>query len=274
MCPPCVIWTTHHAVVCVLHAIQKLFVQTCVSTGVWRLCVWQILSSVRQWRHVFMSEIHSEVLLWFLYFCLGCRRGPVSSQIYIYGYIYTRGFYFAAIVVLERGAMLSWSVVLLLSLTSTLTPLRLCCQFFSWFFFTWSVSPCVLCVAPKCSEILLGTVMLNSQDFSSCECFGCSFSNSSPWGCQCFSLLFECISYHPSICMHVENTPRCRTGSTLSLFLSLINLILFISSFLINTIPAASSIQKVALISSVALFYHIMLVGMILESNNLPVYIF
>lgn len=39
MCPPCVIWTTHNAVMCVLHVIQKLFVQTCVSTGVWRLCV-------------------------------------------------------------------------------------------------------------------------------------------------------------------------------------------------------------------------------------------
>lgn len=39
MCPPCVIRTTHNAVTYVLHVIQKLFVQTCVSTGVWRLCV-------------------------------------------------------------------------------------------------------------------------------------------------------------------------------------------------------------------------------------------
>lgn len=224
MCPPCVIWTTHHAVVCVLHAIKKQFVQTCVSAGVWRLCVWQILSSVRQWHHVFMSEVHSEVLLWFFCIFVLAVDADKSSAGYIHIYIFTRDFYFT-VVVLEQGVMLSSSVVLLLSLRSTPTPLLcLCCQFFYFLFFMWNVSPCVLCVAPKCSEIHLGTVMLNSQDFSSYECFGCSFSNSSsPWGCQCFSLSFECITYHPSICMHVENTPRCRTGSTLSLLLSLIN---------------------------------------------------
>lgn len=34
MCPPCVISKTHNAVMCVLHAVQKLSVRTCVSTGV------------------------------------------------------------------------------------------------------------------------------------------------------------------------------------------------------------------------------------------------
>lgn len=121
MCPPCVIWTTHNAVMCVLHAIQKLFVQTCVSTGVWRLCVFDRFSVL--WGSdvkFFMSEISSEVFLWFCIFVLAVDAG-VSSQIYDF---------FIVVVVLEWGVMLLWSVVLLLSLRSTLTPLRLCCQFF------------------------------------------------------------------------------------------------------------------------------------------------
>lgn len=195
---------------------------SCHSEGVWRLCVWQILSSVRQWHHVFVSESHSEVPLWFLYFCVGCRRGRVSSQIYLYIYLYTWFLFGRRRFGARSDAVMKCGSVFVSDLHTDSPPSVL--PVFSFFFFTWSVSSCVLCVAPKCSEILLGTLMLNSQEFSTSECFGRSFSNaSSPWGCQCFSLSFECISYHPSICMHVENSPRCRTGSTLSLFLSLIN---------------------------------------------------
>lgn len=83
MCPPCVIWTTHNAVMCVLHAIQKLFVHTCVSTGVWRLCVFDRFS-VLWGSEVFMSEIYSEVFLWFCIFVLAVDAGVFSLKYMIF----------------------------------------------------------------------------------------------------------------------------------------------------------------------------------------------
>lgn len=63
---------------CVLHAIQRLFVQTCACTGVRRLCVFDWSSALSGSDVNFlMSEKHSEVSRRFI-FCVGCR-----SQIYI-----------------------------------------------------------------------------------------------------------------------------------------------------------------------------------------------
>lgn len=129
MCPPCVIWMTHNAVMCVLHAIQKLFVQTCVSTSVWQLCVFDTKFSVRQWRQVFMSEVNSEVFLWFHIFVLAVDAG-VLSQIY--------DFFFLLLFWSEE--LCCCEVWFCFCLWGPHWPLVLCCQLFFCFFYC-KVSP-------------------------------------------------------------------------------------------------------------------------------------
>lgn len=147
MCPPCVNWTTHNAVMCVLHVIQKLFVQTCVSTGVWRLCVFDRFSVLWGSDVRFLCDKDAEVLLWFSIFVLTVEAG-VLGQINRILFL-----------------LLFWSeewcyceVGLLLSLRSTLAPRSP--SVLSVFLILCPPHPCVLCVAPKCTEILVSNVML------------------------------------------------------------------------------------------------------------------
>lgn len=136
MCPPCVVWTTHNAVMCVLHVIQKLFVQTCVSAGVWWLCVCDRFSV----SFFFMSEGYSEVSpLWFHIFVLAVDAG-VLRQINIIFLIF-RSFWS------EEWRWCEVWVCICLCRSTLPPPLRLllCCQVFST---VQSPPSCPLC-SPK-----------------------------------------------------------------------------------------------------------------------------
>lgn len=193
---------------CVLHAIQRLFVQTCACTGVRQLCVFDWSSALSGSDVNFlMPEKHSEVSRRFV-FCVGCR-----SQIYILLLLLSLFFNCcgsgvksdvkcgsASVSEVHTGSSPSVLPDLLVPSHPSFCPLR----------------------GPKPFSAL---VSLNSHGFLQYEC-------------QLFKL-FELLltlrmsmflslipmhflpSIHPSICMHVESAPRCCTGSTGSLFLSL-----------------------------------------------------
>lgn len=180
-----------------------------------------------QWVFFFMSEGYSEVSpLWFHIFVLAVDAG-VLRQINIIFLIF-RSFWSE-----EWRWCEVWVCFCLCR--STLPPPPSVSSCVVKFFLLCSPPPRVLCVAPKCSEILTSTVVLKKkksfEDFSSCECFSfIAFFKTILYFKDVNVFLFHLNaspSIHPSICMHVgkkkTNVPRCCIGSTLSLFLSLVN---------------------------------------------------
>lgn len=136
MCPPCVIWTTHNAVMCVLHVIQKTI---CTDLCLYRLCVSDRFSV--PWgsdiKFLRMKDTRKSPF-GFVIFVLAVEVG-VLFQINM--------IFFCCLFWSEEWCCCE--VCRLMSLRSTLAPLS---PSVLSVFPVWSFSPCVLCVAPKCTE--------------------------------------------------------------------------------------------------------------------------
>lgn len=156
MCPPCVIWTTHNAVMCVLHVIQKTI---CTDLCLYRLCVSDRFSV--PWG----SDIKFLRMK-------DTRKSPFGFVIFVLavevGVLFQINMIFLFVCFGVRSDAVVKCVGLCLWGPHLLPCLLLCCQFFQC-----GVFPHVSSVWPQSApKILLSTVMLNSsEDFSSCECF-------------------------------------------------------------------------------------------------------
>lgn len=190
MCPPCVIWTTHIAVMCVLHVIQNLSVQTCVSAGVWELCVFDRFSVL--WGSelfffvFFLHQSDMKKSPFGFDFCVGCRRrSPVLDKYHFF------------VVVLEWGVKLLWRRSAFVFEVQSGSLVSFCVVSFS----SAEILLCPLC-GPK---VLRNPTQCCHFKFSwrllRCECLISIFKVTLVPRMSMFCLSFECISIHLFACL-------------------------------------------------------------------------
>lgn len=149
MCPPCVIWTTHMLwCVCFMSFRNYLYrpvsLQVCDSF----VCLTDSQFCEAMTWSFYVWQRHGSLPLVFC-FSVGCRSGSLVLD--KYDFIFD--------VVLEWGVMLLWSGSACVFEVLTGSPVSFCVVSFSNVEF-FSPTLHVLCVAPKCTEILLSSVML------------------------------------------------------------------------------------------------------------------
>lgn len=147
------------------------------------------------WREVFMSEGHSEVVLWFLYFCVQLQKQEsCAGSIYINIYVF-----FFLLSVLEWGSAFVFEV-------HTSSPVSVCVSVFSCVKFFPSCPPC----GPKAHR--------NPTRYSSCECFSFNILNH-PSVQRCVFFSFIWTHFQPSIHLHARGN-QLLDGAQALLYLS------------------------------------------------------